>query len=231
MNYLCGMITYFHKKEKLNTCEDSLTATVFDGLKYLPSEMFWRILQSSLYQAKLPEFCICGEMLSMSFWEKWSAEGTDIDNVNFVEPDVFICLENADIIIEAKRYNEKQQTEHQMNKEIAAYYNEFSRGNKALYFIQCGGLHNKKDEGSYNDFSICKTDWTRLLDVIVTERMRLNARNSSEAAHIRILDDIINGMELHQYYKKSWLSELKPVGINNLSLKDTFSYARKGPKH
>ena len=112
------MITFFDKKGKLNICEDSLTATVFDGLKYLPSQMFWRILRHSLYHNHLPEYSLCGEMVSISFWEKWSAEGENIDNVNFVEPDIFIRFKYIDVIIEAKRYNEKQQKIHQMNKEI-----------------------------------------------------------------------------------------------------------------
>ncbi len=229
------MITFFDKKGKLNICEDSLTATVFDGLKYLPSQMFWRILRHSLYHNHLPEYSLCGEMVSISFWEKWSAEGENIDNVNFVEPDIFIRFKYIDVIIEAKRYNEKQQKIHQMNKEIAAYYNEFPNEGKLLYFIQCGGLLDKKDikNYTYKDKTcfICKTDWTKLLDTIVTEKNRLNANNSSEAAQIRIFEDIIKGMELHQYYRKSWLSKLKPAGLNYISLKNTLLYARTESKY
>ncbi len=113
-----------------------------------------------------------------------------------------------------------------MKDQIIAYYNEFPKEGKDLYFIQCGGLRNKKDEGSHNGFSICKTDWSQLLDAIVTERKLLNSSNPSEAAYIRVLDDIIMGLELFGYYRISWLAGLKSVSMKNLSLENLFSYAR-----
>lgn len=216
--------------EESPNCEDSLTATVFDGLKYLPAEMFWQILKASLYKDKLPEEC--GEIEMVSFWDKWSAKGeNDVSNINFVEPDVFIRFKEIDVIIEAKRYNEKQQTEQQMMNEINAYHNNFSKEDKALYFVQCGGLHNKNDERNYlcqdSEIPICKTDWTRILDTIIAEKKSLEYLNSPETnAHIRILDDIIKGMELHHYYKLRWLSELNSQNINNYSLENLFEYAK-----
>ncbi|PTN10021.1 hypothetical protein C8N47_1021 [Mangrovibacterium marinum] len=81
------MISFFTKsKGHLKICEDSLTASVFDLLKYLPTEIFWKILKKSLYHDKLPG--ISGELIGIRFWEKWSSDGTS--NLRYVEPDVFV---------------------------------------------------------------------------------------------------------------------------------------------
>lgn len=49
------MISYFyHNKGNFRIEEDSLTSVIFDSLKYLPSEIFWRILKRSLIYDTLP---------------------------------------------------------------------------------------------------------------------------------------------------------------------------------
>jgi len=204
------MISYFHRRKgKLTSCEDSLTAVVFDTLKYLPTEMFWSILKRSLYFDKLP--IASGNLLSISFWDKW--ESKDTTNSNFVEPDIFLRFNEFDVIIEAKRFDEKQQSVTQMKNEIQAYYNEFQDDEKVLYFIQLGGLHHRNDEPNFpfknKTIVICKTNWTRLLEEIVNENNKLKEKTSSiEFAYSRILEDSINGFALHQYYKKRWLKNL-----------------------
>lgn len=55
---------YYHRKSKMEVKEDSLTATIFDLLKYLPSDIFWSILTRSLYHQKLPKFS--GEIQQIS---------------------------------------------------------------------------------------------------------------------------------------------------------------------
>ena len=223
------MISYFDKKGKLNTCEDSLTSLVFDGLKYLPIELFWRILKKSLYQDKLPY--TSGEMESISFWEHWDPKGTH--NKNLIEPDVFIRFHSFDIIIEAKRYNEKQQKKEQLEDQVIAYTNEFGKDGKTLYFIQLDGLHNKEDEPDFlkegKHAIICKTDWSNILEQIVLVNNQIKGTILTiNTAYSRILEDIIKGLELHQYYKKLWLKDFevyKP--IHNYSLSNLFGYARK----
>lgn len=224
------MVSYFHRRKgSLNTCEDSLTAVVFDTLKYLPTEMFWSILKRSMYYDKLPT--ASGDLSSISFWDKWKAD--DTTNSNFVEPDVFLRFNAFDVIIEAKRYDEKQQSRTQMENEIQAYYNEFSEDGKSLYFIQLGGLHDKDDEPDFpfNDKSIviCKTNWTKLLEQIISENNKLKDKTSSiEQAYSRILEDAINGFALHRYYQKRWLKDLKIQNSNpTQSLQNLFSYVRK----
>lgn len=224
------MISYFHRRKgKLTSCEDSLTAVVFDTLKYLPTEMFWSILKRSLYFDKLP--IASGNLLSISFWDKW--ESKDTTNSNFVEPDIFLRFNEFDVIIEAKRFDEKQQSVTQMKNEIQAYYNEFQEDEKALYFIQLGGLHHRNDEPNFpfknKTIVICKTNWTRLLEEIVNENNKLKEKTSSiEFAYSRILEDSINGFALHQYYKKRWLKNLTVKSSIQLQpLETLFSYATK----
>ena len=226
------MISYFHSKQgKFKNCEDSLTAVIFDTLKYLPTELFWNILKASLYQDKLPH--ASGDLISISFWDKWNSLNTN--NRNFVEPDVFLRFHDFDIIVEAKRRDKKQQNRGQVEKEIIAYSNEFTKDNKTLFFIKLGGLHSTTNEENFvynnKEIIICKTDWTRMLHQIVSLNNILKETDlSAVKAYNRILEDCIKGFALHQFYEKSWLKDLNPISpINNssLSFHNNFSYAAK----
>jgi hypothetical protein len=228
------MVSYFsNNKGNLSICEDSLTSVVFDTLKYLPTEIFWRILKNALYHDKFPSNS--GELISITFWGKWDSSGTI--NTNYVEPDVFLRFDEFDIIIEAKRYNDSQQNNTQIENEITAYFNEYENDNKQLYFVQLGGLHNREDEQNkvmhnkraIKDVIIGKTDWSRLLHQISIEKEKIrNYDLSIMNAYCRILEDSIKGFELHQYYKKLWLKDLHlKSSINTYGINKLFDYARK----
>ena len=230
------MISFFHRRKgNLANCEDSLTAVVFDTLKYLPVEMFWSILKRSMYYDKLP--IASGELLSITFWDKWKTSDKlnirNTTNSNFVEPDVFLRFNQFDLIIETKRKNENQQCKIQMENQIQAYYNEYSDENKVLYFVQLGGLHNRNDELDYilgdKKVVICKTNWTKLLEQIVFDNNKIkNSGLTILSAYSRILEDSISGFALHQYYKKRWLKNLEIKSSTQLEpLDKLFSYATK----
>ena len=223
------MVSYFYRnkgRKELNPCEDSLTAVVFDTLKYLPTNLFWTILKSSLYQDKLP--FISGELDAITFWDIWNA--TDTSNSKFVEPDVFLRFNKFDVIVEAKRFDTKQQNDSQITNEIQSYLNEYSEDKKELYVIKLGGLHSKENEKKHklHDAIICKTDWTKLLDVISkTLSDLIKESNPINNSYIRILEDCIQGFALHQYYKKEWLSEICQIKITtHVSFKNTFNYVK-----
>lgn len=209
--------SFYHRKSKFDRKEDSLTATIFDLLKYLPSEIFWNILRNSLYHQKLPKYA--GEIQSISFWEKWSVKDKDELNSNYIEPDVFIRFEDFDLIIEAKRYDLKQQCKDQLKSQINAYYLNFEKDSKTLYYIQLGGLLDFKDESHTHSnrskkegklIMILKTDWTRILSQVVREKDRLAQLDYQPInAYVRILEDLIKGFELHGFYKKSWFEDLE----------------------
>lgn len=223
------MITYIHQKHRnFKVCEDSLTATVFDLLKYLPSEILWSILKRSLYFQKLPE--ISGEILEFTYWTKWDAKETS--NYRHVEPDLFIRFNEFDVIIEAKRYNENQQKEDQISNEIQAYHNEFGEENKDLYFVQVGGLLNLEEVQDRllngKRIVLCKSDWTKLLDQIVFEKNRIESINYSHInSYKRIFEDLIKGFEIHGFFKKLWLESLDTSFITPQSPKNLFEYATR----
>lgn len=218
------MISYFyHSKGHTEYCEDSFTALVFDLLKYLPIDVFWEILKKSLVQDKLPKES--GDMLSIHFWEKW--DPSDTTNSKYVEPDVFIRFNDFDVLIEAKRNDEKGQYQAQIYGEIQGYINEFGSEEKTLYFIQLGGLTDNNDIEDDNREGIiikhCKTNWSRILEQIEIKSKELEDK---DAHYKRILDDLIKGFELHGYFKMFWLKDLKHIEIINNSSKTWFDYAK-----
>lgn len=212
------MISYITTKGRSTfvTCEDSLTSSVLDYLKYLPINLFWRILKKSMYQNKLPK--LSGELLSMEYWPKWIAK--DTENSRFVEPDVFLRFEDFDVLIEAKRQNTGGQTKTQFNNETQAYFNEYGEDNKSLYFIKLGGLNTFSNENSQDSrIIICKTDWTKLLKEVTELKKELKQSNSYLTEHyIRLLTDCIKGFSLHQFYSIQWLEDLQLTKINTLTI-------------
>ncbi len=221
------MISYTQQKIAFNVCEDSLTSTVFDLLKYLPDDVFWRILRNSLYHKKIPKES--GKILEIKFWEKWNSENTI--NSKYVEPDLFIRYSDFDVIIEAKRYNESQQYIGQIEKEVISYFNEYIDDEKDLYVIKMGGIWNTIDDENIekNDRKVivCKSDWTKLLDEISSEYHKLK---TIDFTHIepykRIFEDLIKGFEMHGFFKKHWLKDLKRKEIKTENIKNLFSYVR-----
>lgn len=206
------MINYFYRnKGSINPCEDTLTSTVFDLLKYLPVEVLWRILKNSLLDDKLPKYS--GELLEIEFWPRWDA--TDTKNQRFVEPDVFLRFEDLDIIIEAKRYDEKQQWGTQLNNEAQAYLNFCEdEGEKDAFIIMLGGIRNTEPypdiEKKEKRIPVLKTKWANLLNQIIIEKKKIQGLEHSQmVAFNRVFNDMIQGLARHGYFKKDWLKEMK----------------------
>jgi hypothetical protein len=222
------MIRLFtQNKGKTRICEDSLTASVFGVLQYLPSDTFWRILKNSLLENKLPY--VAGEIKDIQFWPSWNPEGSK--NIIRVEPDVLIRFHEIDVILEAKRYDANQQSIHQLNNQIIGYFNMYNEENKKLYYIQIGGLHSLQDEQNYqrnkNSVPICKTDWTRILAEVSREAEKINVTDfPSLSSSQRILADVISAFAIHQYYKLSWLEKITAPAIETTSLKTYFEYGK-----
>ena len=214
------MISYYmhgkYKQHKL-PCEDSLTATLFDNLKHLPDVRLYKILNNSLLGGQMPEES--GKLLYISFWEKWSAKNTG--NSNYVEPDVFLRFEEFDIIIEAKKNDSTDIFDAQIANELMAYFNEYRDDKKKLFFIPIGQYQpNVFDKArlheSYKDdeFDIRKTNWKAILENVAIEK----EKEESPEHEKRILNDIIQGFELHQFFRKKWLKDLCTFKIE----KETF---------
>jgi hypothetical protein len=213
------MLSFFSSKGRSSLVlnEDQLSSLVFDLLKYLPTEIFYKILKESLYQDKLPK--ISGNILNFSFWEKWNPDNTT--NIKFVEPDIFVRFDNFDIILEAKRYNENQQYKDQLVNQIQSYFNEFSVDNKELIYVQVGGLYSKTNEDNFGDkeIKICKTDWSKILNSIVKMKDNLEILNlDSSQSSIRILNDLIKGFSLFNFNKILWLESLESKNKINTNI-------------
>jgi hypothetical protein len=150
------------------TNEDSLTASVFQLLAYLPDAVLWQVIRQTLKNEELPE--TVGELETIEFWSKWDATGTT--NKNFVEPDVFLVFEEMIIIVEAKRYDKKQQNYGQWENELIAFENENAANEKDVFLWALGGIHKLETEEvptKNAKYKVVKSTWTILLATIKSE--------------------------------------------------------------
>lgn len=206
---------HLHNKNKnlFTLCEDSLTSSVFDLLKYLPDYLFYEILKNSLFHRKIVEVNFIIE--TISYWNKWDALNTT--NTTYVEPDVFVRTDKFDLIIEAKRYDYHQQSEKQLRNEVIAYLNEYGSENKKIYFLQVGGIYGTDDIPDFQIYHngnkkivILITNWSRILDAVLHSREKLFQLNSvSNNYLIRILDDLVDVFAYHQFFSLVWLKNIK----------------------
>ena len=123
--------------------EDTLTSSVIGLLRYLPSEILASILKNACGICSSFPLEI-GEVIDIRFWEHW--DGTNTSNSRLVEPDVLIVTEHYNIIIEAKKSDERGQYSEQWQKEIKAYRNSYSDDRRELILIALGGNVSLKEQ-------------------------------------------------------------------------------------
>ena len=206
--------------------EDALTSSIFERFMYLPKELFQHILKEALLDV-IPNLDL-HTTESVEYWPNWNPEHTT--NKNRVEPDVFIRTATQDIIIEAKRYDAKQQSKTQWKNEIQAYYNEYSIDEKPLLFIALGGLHNQHTETikvNNKEHQIYKCKWQAILQAInnlkYTLELTKDVLNSNQTI-LNILEDMIVSFGLFGFSTADWLerfmpsSHIKKSSINQLAL-------------
>ena len=149
--------------------EDSKTSSVFGLLQYLPAQTMWSLLRqgcgnnSSLIK-KNP-----GELKDIKFWPRWSANGDEILNSRYVEPDVFFEFENFNLIVEAKKDDNFGQYEQQWKNEVSSYLNEYPDTEKDLVFIAFGGNKTLAPSILYvkeKEYIMFSASWINLLNAI-----------------------------------------------------------------
>ena len=206
--------------------EDYFTSSVFERLFYLPQEEMWRIIRNSCYGKGLPEQI--GKVLSIDYWPHWSANNEDISNTNFVEPDVFIRLTGFDLIIEAKRYDDNQQSHQQWKNEILSYFEEYNEDGKTLYLIALGGLNNEKSENLIFDIKgkpkkiiIIKSRWKRILNEILDYQKSIEY---SETGISNIISDIIIVFQLFGFSTGKWFETIPSAYSLNVKQLHGFKY-------
>lgn len=221
---------YAVKHNKVNRAiykanEDALTSAIFERFMYLPQELTQHIFTEALLES-IPDLDLT-KFESITYWPNWSPEHTT--NTKRVEPDVFIRTNNQDIIIEAKRYDAKQQSKRQWENEIQAYYNEYNDDNKPLIFIALGGLYKKQTETiTVKGIAhlIYKFTWKSILNTIqhIIHDMELATNyTNNNIAITKILQDMVLCFELFGFSSALWLErfiiapQIKQTSLNYFS--------------
>jgi hypothetical protein len=197
--------------------EDSLTAAVFERLRYLPKELLHHIIQKAVYQ-NIPGLDL-HQIEIMEFWPSWDA--TNTTNARVVEPDIFIRTPKIDVIIEAKRYDRYQQSSFQWKNQIQAYHNEYGEEGKDLIYIALGGIHELTSstlEVLGIPFQVYKSDWSQLLQAIKEVKINLEHGGgllNTNHAILRILDDLILCFSMYGFSTSDGFDQfISPSKIN-----------------
>ena len=201
--------------------EDALTSSIFERLMYLPKELMHHVIKEALLDS-IPNLDLT-KFKNITYWPNWSPKHTT--NKIRVEPDVFIRTAEQDIIIEAKRHDDKQQDSNQWKREIQAYNNEYIEENKTLIFIALGGLYKKETESitvNKVDHLIYKCTWKSILNSIqhILHDMELATNyTNNNIAITKILQDMILCFELFGFSTSPWLERfIKAPQIKQSSL-------------
>lgn len=195
-----------HWSALFKASEDSLTSTIFGSLLHLPANLFWQVLKGAAYTNELNQ--VDENLETIEFWPHWNAEKSE--NKNFVEPDVFFRTKNFDIIIEAKKHDDKQQDSAQWLNELNAYTSEYTEAKRQVILLAIGGIHNTDSEIKTSSdgvqCAVVKCRWVRVLDQVKQLRDAYERRDLSvsEATIHRISKDLINGFAIHGYYTGDW---------------------------
>lgn len=120
--------------------EDCLTAAIFSRLSYLPSAVIMRTLsEANVGRSPLPQDP--GGLLEVQFWPTWSCSHISA-NSGSVQPDVLFRFERLDMIVEAKRWDDRTQSAEQLAREWNAFEKASGldhRPNKAVV-LSIGGV-------------------------------------------------------------------------------------------
>jgi hypothetical protein len=201
--------------------EDSMTASIFGRLAYLPARIWWQVFKrAALSSSVLPDDI--GELEDIQFWPRWDVrpEAVALFKQNHVIPDVYLRFSDLTILVEAKRYDS---AEMQYGKQLAAEYVAWSASDEndrdAPCVVLAIGGHKTVDAHLYGEMQknlnrleldlrppiLASVEWTGLL----TELTRLQeARTFPDYGSGRIIDDIIAALELHGVHPRFWLIDL-----------------------
>lgn len=198
---------YKNRKLTVERNEDVKTSSIIGELIHLPADLFWHLLRSATSDNEsLPQ--TVGELSSVEYWPKWSAEGCDITNRQNVEPDVFIRFQEFDLILEIKKDdNYYGQSVTQWKNEICSYLNEHEDEKKKICLIALGGndklYHEVVKNVRKRDVTIYKCRWSSLLEKVnehLRSLLKLHYIDSHSMQTIRILRDVISAFNIFDDY-------------------------------
>lgn len=218
----------------INPNENSLTASVFSHLLHLPTELWWQLLRGACRSGRLP--ANVGELRSVDFRPKWDPTDVVTGNNTYVEPDLFLRFDSLDLIVEAKRWDNRQQNPQQWKAQLRAYWNQYASKQKnavtpgQVQIIALGGLWTTEDQDASVQVPsgaagqrgpeqvtitcpvhMCRWGWllTRCQG-LARELNRLRYPSSQTNAHQRILDHLIGLFEAHDFRTGMWYEEMLP---------------------
>ncbi len=197
---LLAAIAHKLNTAEVPTTEDALTSTVFGRLQYLPVELFQRVLANATgLRLNVGEI---GTLEHLELWPNW--DSTDTSNSRFVEPDVFMRFSGeVDLIIEAKRYDWRQQYLAQWENQMQAYRNLYGEEKRRVLYLALGGLRTPEYETMSGNQVVHKCYWRHLVKEIgdMLAQIAESYLSLDEQRRVStILEDVLNGCALFGYY-------------------------------
>ena len=213
----------YSSKYNKNTYEDPKNSTIFELLLLLPENIIWEILckSSRTFIKELPSNI--GFLESSDFWPKWNSKKTT--NISYVEPDIFIRFNKLDIIVEAKVSDYGGQNKKEWEREIQAYYNEYSKDKKTVVLYAIGGNNDFISE-TIKSCKILKSNWKDLLNFVVKTKNEYdkNITTFEKSSLNRIFNLIIEGFHIMGENEDKIKTDLSVMG-NVYSLTQMFDDA------
>lgn len=122
-----------------------------------------------------------------------------------------------DLIVEAKRWDDRQQNQEQWRRELIGYLNVYGEECRQVRIIALGGIWTSADDEVTDPVRpeprcpvhMCK--WERVLEQcqqMLKEIRRLKYPTSQNKANERILSDLIDLFGWHEFQTGVWFSEL-----------------------
>ncbi len=219
-------------KEQFRSLEDFLTAAVFERLRYLPADIFWKVLcEASIPSGSLPP--TAGDFRESEFWPTWDLPQTISDRKRCI-PDVFLSFEKMDIAVEAKRYDGVlSQVAEQLALEWLGY-NEQIQG-RQIWLMMVSGLgevtddcvvgFRKEIEEKLRNFGkegvriqLVGTSWQ-----LIAKALKAVVSAEQIGAHsLIVIKDILEAFQLYdvQSRQPTWLESLGGEAIPFCSIRD-----------
>src|SRR5690554_2203174 len=202
-----------HWSDIFRPSEDSLTASVFERLLYLPSRIFGDIIIDAA-KIESSQLDFSNGFIEYEFWPSWDAEGTS--NSKRVEPDLYVRFDDFDLIVEAKRNDSVHQVVGQWKNELSAYSQKFGMEGKGIVFLAVGGKVDFKLDQVTNDkdigFAHCA--WKSLLYTVKRYMEDLSTCSMSVGYRtpiVNILSDIVEAFGIHHVTVGEWFESYPSV--------------------
>lgn len=189
--------------------EDHLSAAVFARLSYLPTDVFWLVLLNGI--SPVPEPIRNRPRLKqIEFWPRYAAT-----NDRHCEPDALLQFERFDILVEAKRRDNKEwHTADQVQAEINAYRAEYP-DRPSPYCLLVSGQIPEDIRDLEGHAGLLATSWLQLR--LGASRARDKASGALDQAHwVRALKDIEQALSLHGVRPRATIADLDRALVNRI---------------